>query len=152
MRSLAEKLDKNKELWGLVGLLHDLDAEYTEGSPQRHANLSTQILDGLLPDKGLNAIKGHNYLHTDYPPATYLDKALVAADAVSDLMMRIVQDAPDIKIKDITVDLIYKWFNQESFITESQRKKILFCNDIGIKLEELFYLSIGALEKIDLPK
>jgi len=33
MISLAQILEKNKTLWGIVGLLHDLDFEYTKGNP-----------------------------------------------------------------------------------------------------------------------
>ena len=63
MRALAKKLDKNVELWGLVGLLHDLDYEYTEGNPESHADLSAKLLEGLLPENALNAIRSHNFGH-----------------------------------------------------------------------------------------
>ncbi|HDG61748.1 MAG TPA: HD domain-containing protein, partial [Thermotoga sp.] len=29
MRGLARRLDENEELWGIAGLLHDLDYDYT---------------------------------------------------------------------------------------------------------------------------
>ena len=85
--AMATKLGKNKELWGVTGLLHDLDYEYTMREPEKHANISAQILGGLLPDDCVNAIKAHNYTHTDYIPTTSLDKALIAADAVSGLVI-----------------------------------------------------------------
>jgi len=86
MKEMAGRLDKDAELWSLTGLLHDLDYEYTQKELEKHANLSAQILEGLLPERGVNAIKAHNYMHTDYIPTTSLDKALIAADAFSGLV------------------------------------------------------------------
>jgi len=62
----ARNLKENERLWGLTGLLHDLDYEYTQGEPEKHANVSAQILEGLIPRGALNAIKAHNSMHTDY--------------------------------------------------------------------------------------
>ena len=146
---LAEKLEKNRELWGLVGLLHDLDLEYTEESPQYHANLSAQILEGLLPESALNAIRGHNYLYTDYLPASVLDKALVTAVGISDFIMLILIEHPDLQFIDITVEHLQQGLNDDRFTNKLQRKKIEFCNDIGITLDELFSISIHALHSLE---
>ena len=35
MRELAVRLDQDRELWGNIGLLHDLDFEDTTGAPGR---------------------------------------------------------------------------------------------------------------------
>ena len=51
LKELAKKLYKNEELWGLTGLLHNIDYEYTLNDPEKRGVISSQILDGLLPKK-----------------------------------------------------------------------------------------------------
>ena len=75
MGNIAEYLDKDIEFWKLVGLLHDLDYEYTKGNPENHSQITSQLLDGLLPEEGINAIKAHNYLYSKYIPASTIDKS-----------------------------------------------------------------------------
>jgi len=72
---IARKFDEDERLWGLTGLLHDLDYEYTQGNPEKHAKVSAQILEGLLPRDAVNAIKAHNYMHTNHIPTTPLIKS-----------------------------------------------------------------------------
>ena len=148
MRALAKKINKNVELWGLVGLLHDLDYEYTDGNPESHADLSAKLLEGLLPENALNAIRSHNFVHTEYSPTTHLDKALLAADAVSGLIIATALVMPSKRIKDVTVSSLMKKYKDASFAKNCDRNRIEFYNDIGINKDEFFFLSIGALHDI----
>ena len=79
LREIAKKLERNADLWGLTGLLHNIDYEYTSTEPESRGVLSAQLLEDLLPEKAVNAIKANNYTHTDYIPTTSLDKSLMAA-------------------------------------------------------------------------
>ena len=36
MKALARKFGEDEELWGLAGLLHDIDVEWTQADPLRH--------------------------------------------------------------------------------------------------------------------
>ena len=85
LKEMADILKKDEELWGLTGLLHDLDYEYTKQNPEKHAITTAEILEELLPTEAINAIKAHNYQQTMQIPQTSLDKALISADAVSGL-------------------------------------------------------------------
>ena len=88
LREMAKRLNRDVNQWGLTGLLHNIDYEYTLGDPGKIGKLSSQILEGLLPDKSVNAIKANNYMHTDYIPTTTLDKSLIAADAMIKLIKK----------------------------------------------------------------
>ncbi|MEM1563998.1 MAG: HDIG domain-containing protein, partial [Candidatus Bathyarchaeia archaeon] len=51
MRSLARHLGENEEKWGLVGLIHDIDYEKTETTPEKHSLIAEQLLKGFLPEE-----------------------------------------------------------------------------------------------------
>jgi putative nucleotidyltransferase with HDIG domain len=44
MRAMAEKLGHDPELWGIVGLLHDLDYNETKDQPSQHSLKTAEIL------------------------------------------------------------------------------------------------------------
>jgi len=145
---MARKLDEDEILWGLTGLLHDLDYEYTQGKPEEHANVSAQILEGLLPRDAVNAIKAHNYMHKDYIPTTTLDKVLIAADAVSGLIIATALVMPSKKLFEIELKTLLNKFRDNSFARGCNRSRIKLCLDIGISQEMFLELSLNALREI----
>ena len=148
MKKMAQKLSKDVELWGLTGLLHDLDYEYTSGEPEKHANVSAQILEGLIPEKSVNAIKAHNYKHTDYIPTASIDKALIAADAVSGLVIATALVMPSKKLADVQLETLIDKFYDHSFAQGCNRSRIELCQDTGIDIEAFLSLSLNALKEI----
>ena len=148
MREMARKLGKDEELWGLTGLLHDLDYEYTEKEPEKHANVSAQILEGLLPEMGVDAIKSHNYRHTDHIPTTSIDKALIAADAVSGLVIAAALVMPSKKLSEVRVETLLNKHKDNSFAKGCNRSRIELCIDTGIDLQSFLALSLNALKGI----
>ena len=148
MNGVAKSIDEDEKLWSIVGLLHDLDYEYTQGHPEKHAKISADILIGLIPEKGINAIKAHNYLHTDYVPITSIDKSLIASDAVSGLIIATALVMPSKKISDVRFETLLKKFNDKSFAKGCDRNKINLCIDIGIDLNDFLSLSLNALAEI----
>jgi putative nucleotidyltransferase with HDIG domain len=145
---IAKELGKDNKLWGVIGLLHDLDYEYTKREPEKHANLSTQILEGLLPESGLNAIKAHNYTHTNYIPTTSIDKALIAADAVSGLIIATALIIPSKKLSDVKIETLVNKYKDNSFARGCSRSRIAFCLDTGIEIDKFLILSLKALQGI----
>ncbi len=148
LTAVARKLVKDEEMWGLTGLLHDLDYEYTQKEPERHANLSAQILADLLPEEAINAIRGHNYKHTDYLPTTSLDKSLIAADAVSGLIIATALVIPSKTIAEVKLETLINKFNDTSFARGCSRAKIELILDAGIDVEAFLDLSLNALKEI----
>jgi len=148
LRAVAKKLDKDEELWDLTGLLHDLDYEYTQKEPEKHANISAQILENLLPEEAINAIRGHNYKHTDYLPTTSLDKSLIAADAVSGLIIATALVMPSKTFAEVKLETLINKFNDTSFARGCSRAKIELILDAGIDVEAFLGLSLNALKEI----
>jgi len=148
MREMANKLGKDVDSWGLAGLLHDLDYDYTDKEPEKHANVTAQILDGLIPEKCINAIKAHNYKHTDYIPITSIDKALIAADAVSGLVIATALIIPSKKIADVKLETLLDKFYDHSFAQGCSRRRIELCQDTGLDVEAFLALSLNSLKEI----
>ena len=64
MRELAEYLGEDKEKWGLVGLIHDIDYEKTKDNPKIHGILALEVLKGKVDEEILKAVKSHNFENT----------------------------------------------------------------------------------------
>jgi predicted hydrolase (HD superfamily) len=148
IREIAKKLDRNEDLWGLTGLLHNIDYEYTINEPEKRGTLSAQLLEGLLPDRAVNAIIANNYMHTDYIPITSLDKTLIAVDTAIGLVIATVRSMPSKKIADVDLITIINKFNDPSFFTGYSRNKIQLCEDVGIELKLFFKLLLDTLNKM----
>jgi uncharacterized protein len=148
MKSLAKFIREDITLWSVVGLLHDLDYEYTKGNPETHTKLSAEILEGLLPEQGINAIQSQNYIHTDVLPTTLLDKSLIAANALSELIITTTLTTSSKKISDIDLNTLRDKFNDQSFAKECNRDRIKLCLDCDIPLEDFLSLGLQSLKEI----
>jgi predicted hydrolase (HD superfamily) len=148
LKDTANKLHKDEELWSVSGLLHNLDYEYTFHEPEKRGSISSQILDGLLPKDGINAILANNYMHTGYTPTTSLDKAIISASAISDFIFSVVEVTPNKKLFEVDLKLLNSKFNDPHFFNKNVKKKINLCVDFGIDLKSFFIISINSLKKI----
>ena len=147
LRDIANKLHKDEELWSVTGLLHNLDYEYTLHEPEKRGSISSQLLQGLIPKDGLNAILANNYVHTGYTPTTSLDKAIIAASAFSDFIFSVVKDTQTKRIFEVDLKLLDTKFNDSHFSDKNIKKKINLCVDFGIDLKSFFLISLNSLKK-----
>ncbi|MCD6402835.1 MAG: HDIG domain-containing protein [Candidatus Aenigmarchaeota archaeon] len=148
MKELAKRFGEDEELWGLVGLLHDLDYEKTMDEPMKHGLLTAEMLKGKVPEEVLNAIRSHNHEYTGFKPQTRMDKALIAADAISGLIVACALVMPDKKLSSVKVKTVKKKFKQKDFARRVNRENIRMCEEIGLSLEEFFELALKALQRI----
>jgi predicted hydrolase (HD superfamily) len=144
---IAKRLERNENIWGLTGLLHKLDFEYTLNEPEKRGTISAQILEGLIPNHAINAIKANNYIHTDYIPTTSLDKTLISVDAGIGLILEIVNKTSSKKITDITLENVIEKFQNPNFTTNYNKNKIQLCMDVGIELRYFFKLILNTLNQ-----
>ncbi len=147
LREIAKRLHRDEEIWGLTGLLHNLDYEFSIGNLENRGKLSAQLLEGLLPEKSVNAIKAINYMHTDYIPVTSLDKSLIATEAVTNFIMITSINTSTKKIQDLDINLLIEKFNDPTFATRINRSRIELCVDIGVEIETFLDFSLKVLKK-----
>jgi hypothetical protein len=148
LRKIAEVYKQDQELWGITGLLHNLDYEYCASNPQDRGTLSAQILDGILPENSVNAIKANNYMYTDYIPITSLDKCLIAAVTSTELILYIANNISSKKLSNVSIPLIITKFNDSSFASRLNRSRINICEDVGIDVKSFLEICLNALNEI----
>ncbi|NPB00244.1 MAG: HDIG domain-containing protein, partial [Crenarchaeota archaeon] len=141
MEKLAERLGEDRELWKLVGLLHDIDYELTQSQPEKHGLAAAEILRGKLPEHAIRAIQAHNEL-TGVKDDSKLAIALRAADAVSGLIVAAALVMPNKRLSEVKLDTLLRKFKQKDFARGVKREKILECEKLGMSLEDFLSLSL----------
>ena len=112
VRHYALMRGEDEDVWGLAGLLHDLD---WERHPDRHPLPAVDHLCALgYPEEILQAILAHRSDFTGVKPTSDLDKVLVACDELSGLVFATCLVRPtgidDLKPKSVTKKLKDKTF------------------------------------------
>jgi putative nucleotidyltransferase with HDIG domain len=112
VRHYARLKGADEDLWGLAGLLHDLD---WERNPEDHPLEAVEELRRRgYPDEVVQAILAHRSDHTGVEPTSELDKVLVACDELSGLVVACCLVRPngidDLKPKSVTKKLKDKAF------------------------------------------
>jgi hypothetical protein len=148
MRKLANNLGEDEDLWGLTGLLHDIDFEETKDYPERHGLKAIELLRGDVPEDVLRAIKAHNHEYTGVEPETTMEKALVASDALSGLLVACALVMPSKKMSEVKIKTIKKKFKDKDFARGADRSRISLCEDIGLTREKFFEIGLEALKGI----
>lgn len=152
MKELAEKLDpQNIELWGIAGLLHDLDEESCpwQEDMATHGPKSKEILisEGFDNEVLYNAIMAHNPL-CGYTAKTNIEYALLAADPMSGFIAAIAKGYPDHKVASVKISSILKRFKEKRYARGANRDYMLAIENTGISLEEFSTLALEAMVKI----
>jgi len=150
LRKIAQVLGEDEELWGLTGLLFNIDYEYTEEDKENRGTVSSQILRDLLPEEVINAIKSNNYLYTDVLPVSSLDKALISTEAAVRLILETAETVPSKKISDLTIDSLLKKLDDKSFMSDKIVSRLKLCKDNGFDTETFLKLSLDAMKDITL--
>jgi len=151
MRKLAMRLNEDVELWGLIGLLHDIDYDITNRDLKRHGLEALKILSGKLPQIALEAIAAHNE-DNGFVPSIEESKriaiALRAADHISGLIIATALVMPHRKIDEIKLSTLKRKFKSKDFARNVSREHIRRIEELGIALDEFLQLALEALKSI----
>jgi len=149
MRALAQKFEEDQEIWGLAGLLHDLDYEITAEDPSRHGEETARLLEaqGVLPVI-TNVIKKHNAEGLGLERSTVFEHALTCAETITGMIVATALVYPDKKISSVKTKSVTKRMKTPHFARAVSRARILECEKIGIPLNDFVVLSLGAMSEI----
>ncbi|MEO0005286.1 MAG: HDIG domain-containing metalloprotein [candidate division WOR-3 bacterium] len=146
LRALARRLNQDEEKWGLAGLLHDLDYEQTKDDPTSHALVAAQILAGHNVDEEiLQAIKAHS---GNVPAVSLLDKAIVATDPVTGLIVAAALMHPEKRLAGVDTEFVLRRFKDKRFAAGANREQIQRCSELGLSLEEFVTICLQAMQCI----
>jgi len=131
MIGLAEKLGENADIWGIAGLLHDIDYPQTFMNPSRHGMVAEEILkaegcDGEI----IEAIRAHS---GNFPRSKKIQFALYAAEAL--------------------LELITSEYLSESDVTNCKHlhspgiEKVLDCEKLGFTVQEFSDIIVNILKR-----
>jgi len=150
MRSLALRLNEDPELWGITGLLHDLDVEMTEGNMNTHGMESARILSGLgLDPQIVEAIMLHNgHGAHGQVRSRKLHFALAAGETITGLIMATALVYPDKKLEPVKAKSVVKRMKEKAFAASVKRETIMECEQLGLSLDDFTELSVNAMKTV----
>ncbi|MFA5813967.1 MAG: lysine--tRNA ligase [Patescibacteria group bacterium] len=153
MRKLAERLGKDIELWGMLGLLHDIDWEETEDDSVNHLTKAPEMLKQAgFDDNFINTVISHGYGFEcaglqNKKRGSDVEYALACAETVTGLIYATALMRPD-KIAALEAKSVKKKFKDKSFSAKVDREVIRECEKLGLELDEFLNLAIEAMRGI----
>lgn len=147
MKALAKKFRKDEELWGITGLLHDLDFDQTKDTPEKHGLVTAEILKDKVDETIIRAIKSHNDL-LGAPRESDLEHTLASSEQLTGLIVGCALVMPDKKLASVRPETILKKFKDKSFTANVKREIILECEKISLSLEEFVKIGLEAMQGI----
>jgi len=146
MRALARYFGEDEELWGLTGLLHDIDYGETAKDPERHGLVAPEILAPYdLPEEMIYAIKAHP---GHFPRESLLDKALFAVDPLTGLIVAATLMHPTRRIVNVDVPFVMRRFKEKHFARGAKREDIKTCEEFGVPLEKFIEIVLSGMKEI----
>lgn len=149
MRHFARLAGANEDLWGAVGLLHDLDYE-------RHPNL--ELSDTGHPFVAVACLREHGWgeeicrailSHADYSgvePISNMERTLRAVDELSGFVTAVALVRPDKSIQSVEVSSVRKKMKDKAFAAKVSREEIARGAELlGVPLDDVIREVIAAL-------
>lgn len=148
LQALARHLGRDVNLWGLTGLLHDLDYARTAENPAQHGIIAADELSGKLPQEALQCIRAHNAELNGTTPESEFDYALRCGESVTGLIHAAALMRPT-RYDGMTVKSIKKKLKDKAFAANVSRENIRQCDRLGLELDDFLALAIGAMALLD---
>lgn len=123
MRHFAAMNEEDADLWGTVGLLHDLDYEEY---PEQHCIKVREILGPLgIDEQIIRAIQSHGYeLCVDVQPESKMELTLYTIDELTGLIMATAYMRPSKSVMDLELKSLKKKFKDKRFAAGVDRSVI----------------------------
>lgn len=152
VRHYARANGADEEMWGLAGLLHDLD---WERYPDEHPLRAVETLRELgYPEEVLHAILAHREDFTHVAPETPLDRTLVACDELTGLISATALVRPT-GIDDLEPKSVKKKMRDRAFAAGVDRDDVrrgaeLIGLDLDVHIENVIAAMRGIADELGL--
>lgn len=146
MKGLARRLGEDEELWGIAGLLHDLDYDYTKNDPEKHGYVTLELLkDEDIPQEVRNAILAHC---GKKERKTKIEKAIYSADPTTGFIVAAALINPQKKLAPLDVPFLLRRFKEKAFAKGANREQMKKCEELGLSLEEFLQIALDSMKSI----
>jgi putative nucleotidyltransferase with HDIG domain len=148
MRAQARARGADEELWGLTGLLHDLDYERYPDPDSGHPRMAMAELERLgYPPELIRAVASHaDYLGV--ARESEMERALAAVDELCGFILACAYVRPT-GIHGLTAKSVRKKLKQPSFAAAVNRGEIARgAEELGVELDQLIGDVVAALEPL----
>ncbi|MDR1313169.1 MAG: hydrolase [Deltaproteobacteria bacterium] len=139
----------DRDYWGVVGLLHDVDFERY---PDQHCIKAPELLrEGGVGEDVIRSVVSHAYgLTVDVKPEHLMEKVLYAVDELTGLIWASALMRPSKSVMDLEVKSVKKKFKTLNFAAGCSRDVIKRgCEMLGWELDELISKTIEAMRSIE---
>ena len=152
MRAYARRFGEDEELWGITGLVHDLDYErYPDmNDPENgHPRTALRLFRELgWPEELIEAVAGHATF-LGVPRRTRLAKTLFAVDELTGLIIAVALVRPDKDIRNVKVKSIKKKWKDKRFAAGVNRQEIEEATEeLGVDLWEHVGFVLEAMQGV----
>ena len=151
MKHFAHLRSQDADLWGAVGLLHDMDYE-------QHPNPEHSATEGH-PFVGVAWLREHGWgeevcrailSHADYSGVsreTLLEKTLYAVDELSSFVVAVALVRPTKSIHEVEVRAVKKKMNDKAFARAVNREDVIRgADELGMPVDDVIANVIVALK------
>ncbi len=148
MRFMARKYGEDEDVWGVVGLIHDLDYEQF---PDQHCKKTEAILrENNWPDDLIRAVVSHGWgICSDVEPTTRMEKVLFAIDELTGLVATSALVRPTKSVMDMKAKSVKKKWKDKRFAAGVDRSIIQKGADmLGVELGDLIADTIMGMREV----
>lgn len=145
MRAYACRFGGDQELWGLTGLLHDLDYERYPNLEDGHPRFAVKELrERGYPEDLVRAVASHaDFMHV--PRESAMEKTLYAVDELSGFILACAYVRPE-GLVGMTPKSVKKKLRQPSFAAAVHREELTRgAEALGVEFDEHLETVISAL-------
>ena len=148
MKWYADQLGygSERDYWGIVGLLHDIDFELY---PDQHCLKAPELLrEGGVSEDIIHAVCSHGYgITVDVEPTHEMEKVLFASDELTGLIWAAALMRPSRSAKDMELKSLKKKYKSKNFAAGCSRDIIERGADIlGWELDTLLDRTLEAMK------
>ncbi len=150
MRAYARHFGEDPEIWGLAGLLHDLDYEQFPSAEAGHPFRGVEFLRNAgAPEIVTRAILSH----ADYSGVlreSLMEKALFACDELTGFLIAVALVRPGRSLAEVEVGSVRRKLRDKAFARAVSREDIARgAEELGVPLEEHIGFVLAVLQQME---
>ena len=148
MRYCARQRNADEEMWGVIGLIHDLDYEQY---PDEHCIKTEAILrEHDWPEAYIRAVVSHGYgICTEVEPQSEMEKVLYAIDELTGLVATTALVRPSKSVLDMKAKSVKKKWKDKRFAAGVDRSIIQRGAEmLGVQVADLIQDTIMGMRDV----